>query len=43
MAHLVQAGVSIFGLFSIDPALLAFGLVFGFFAVLNLIDKGRID
>jgi hypothetical protein len=43
MANLIQAGVSVFGLFKIDPALLAFGMVFGFFAILNYIDKKRID
>ncbi|MGB3456056.1 MAG: hypothetical protein WBG08_08205 [Litorimonas sp.] len=43
MANLIQAGVSIFGLFKMDPALLAFALIFIFFAVLNYIDKKRID
>ncbi|MEM9600051.1 MAG: hypothetical protein AAF926_03425 [Pseudomonadota bacterium] len=43
MANLIQAGVSIFGLFTMDPALLAFLLIFVVFAVLNLIDKKRID
>ncbi|GLQ20143.1 hypothetical protein ACFFUB_03630 [Algimonas porphyrae] len=43
MAYLIQAGVSIFGLFYMDPALLAFGMIFTVFAVLNLIDKKRID
>ena len=43
MATIIQAGVSIFGLFKMDPALLAFGLALLFFAVLNYIDKKRID
>jgi hypothetical protein len=43
MANLIQAGVSVFGLFTIDPALLAFILLFGAFATLNFIDKKRID
>lgn len=43
MITLIQAGVSVFGLFYIDPALLAFGMIFGAFAILNLIDKKRID
>ena len=43
MAQIIQAGVSIFGLFKMDPALLAFALIFGAFAVLNYIDKKRID
>lgn len=43
MVNLIQAGVSIFGLFHLDPALLAFGLIFGVFAILNLIEKKRID
>ena len=43
MANLIQAGVDIFGLFHLDPALLAFGLLFGAFAILNYIDKKRID
>lgn len=43
MASLVQAGVSVFGLFYMDPALLAFAMAFIVFAVLNYIDKKRID
>lgn len=43
MANLIQAGVSVFGLFTIDPALLAFIMIFGVFATLNYIDKKRID
>lgn len=43
MTNLIQAGVSFFGLFKIDPALLAFLMIFGVFAVLNFIDKKRID
>ncbi|MGB6228828.1 MAG: hypothetical protein WBF53_01710 [Litorimonas sp.] len=43
MASLIQAGVSIFGLFHMDPALLAFIMIFLAFAVLNFIDKKRID
>ena len=43
MANLIQAGASVFGLFTIDPALLAFILLFGAFAALNFIDKKRID
>lgn len=43
MATIIQAGVSIFGLFTMDPALLAFAMAFTFFAVLNYIDKKRID
>jgi len=43
MANLIQAGVDVFGLFHIDPALLAFGMIFIAFAVLNYIDKKRID
>ncbi|GHA82127.1 hypothetical protein GCM10009069_01550 [Algimonas arctica] len=43
MANLIQAGVSVFGLFTIDPALLAFIMIFVAFATLNYIDKKRID
>ena len=43
MATIIQAGVSIFGLFTMDPALLAFAMAFTIFAVLNYIDKKRID
>lgn len=43
MANLIQAGVSVFGLFTIDPALLAFIMLFSAFAILNYIDKKRID
>ncbi len=38
----VQAGVSILGI-SFDPALLAFIILFAAFAILNFIDKKRID
>lgn len=43
MVNLIQAGISVFGLFTIDPALLAFLMVFVIFATLNFIDKKRID
>jgi hypothetical protein len=43
MVNLIQAGVSVFGLFTIDPALLAFLMVFVVFATLNFIEKKRID
>ena len=42
MLNLIQSGVSILG-FTIDPALLAFIMLFSAFAVLNYIDKKRID
>ena len=43
MTALIQAGVSVFGLFTMDPALLAFAIVFILFGALNLIDYKRID
>ena len=43
MANFIQAGVNVFGFFHINPALLAFGMIFVIFAVLNFIDKKRID
>ena len=40
---LVQAGISIFGLFHMDPALFAFGLVIIVFGGLNLLEYKRFD
>lgn len=42
MPNLIQAGINIFGV-KVDPALFAFILIFTAFAVLNYIDKKRID
>lgn len=38
----IQAGVNILGL-SVDPALLAFGLAFGLFGLLNILEYKRFD
>ena len=35
---LIQSGVSVFGLFNIDPALLAFGIAAILFGGLNLLE-----
>lgn len=43
MSAIIQAGVSIFGLFNMDPALLIFGLVFLIFGGLNFIEYKRPD
>lgn len=43
MIAIIQAGVSIFGLFHLDPALLAFGLAAIAFGGLNLIEYKRFD
>ena len=42
MFTLIQAGVKIFGI-SVDPALLAFGLAFGAFGLLNILEFKRFD
>ena len=39
----IQAGISIFGLFHMDPALFAFAVVFILFGGLNLLDYRRFD
>ena len=36
--ELIQSGVSIFGLFNLDPALLIFGLAAALFGGLNLLE-----
>jgi hypothetical protein len=38
-----SGGISIFGLFSVNPALFCFVLLFSLFAILNLIEYKRID
>ncbi len=40
---LIQAGISFFGLFKIDPALFAFGLVIVIFGALNILEFKRFD
>ena len=40
---LAQAGISIFGLFTMDPALFAFGLIIIAFGGLNLLEYKRFD
>ncbi len=43
MFSLIQAGISVFGLFTMDPALFAFGLVIIVFGALNFLDYKRFD
>lgn len=43
MLSTIQAGISIFGLFTMDPALFAFALVAILFGVLNIIEYKRFD
>jgi len=43
MSAIVQSGISIFGLFSMDPALFIFILTFIIFGGLNLIEYKRFD
>ncbi len=43
MLSLIQAGLSVFGLFHIDPALLAFALAAIAFGGLNIIEYKRFD
>jgi len=40
---IAQGGISIFGLFSINPALFAFLLVFIIFGGLNILEYKRFD
>jgi len=40
---LAQAGISIFGLFNMDPALFAFSLIAIAFGGLNLLEYKRFD
>lgn len=40
---LAQAGISIFGLFNMDPALFAFALVAIVFGGLNILEFKRFD
>ncbi len=43
MTSVIQAGISIFGLFNMDPALLAFLLGIGVFGLLNILEYKRFD
>ncbi|CAM3864705.1 hypothetical protein [Litorimonas haliclonae] len=43
MISLIQSGISIFGLFTLNPALFAFALVFIIFGGLNFLDYKRFD
>lgn len=43
MFSTIFAGISIFGLFPMDPALFAFGLVILIFGGLNFLDFKRFD
>lgn len=43
MAGLIFSGISIFGLFSVNPALFCFILVIGLFGGLNLLEFKRFD
>lgn len=43
MTSVIQAGISIFGLFNMDPALLAFLLGIGIFGLLNVLEYKRFD
>ncbi len=40
---LVQSGISVFGLFNMDPALFAFSLIIIVFGGLNLLEFKRFD
>ena len=40
---LIQAGISIFGLFTMDPALFAFAFIIILFGGLNLLEYKRFD
>jgi hypothetical protein len=43
MTAIIQSGVSIFGLFHMDPALLIFSLVAILFGGLNILEFKRFD
>jgi len=43
MIAIIQSGISIFGLFDMDPALFAFGLVALLFGGLNFLEFKRFD
>jgi len=43
MLSTIFAGISIFGLFKMDPALFAFALVIITFGILNFLDFKRFD
>jgi len=43
MISVLQSGISIFGLFNINPALLAFLLGIGIFGLLNILEYKRFD
>ncbi len=43
MISLIQSGISIFGLFDMNPALFAFALAFLAFGLLNLLEFKRFD
>lgn len=43
MTPIIQSGISFFGLFNMDPALLAFGLGIGAFGLLNILEYKRFD
>lgn len=43
MIAIIQSGVSIFGLFHMDPALLAFAMAAIVFGGLNLLEYKRFD
>ncbi len=43
MFSTIHAGISIFGLFSMDPALFAFLLITVVFGVLNILEYKRFD
>ncbi len=43
MLSTIFAGISIFGLFTMDPALFAFGLVAVLFGALNILEYKRFD
>jgi hypothetical protein len=42
LSGIIQSGVSIFGLFNMDPALLAFAIAFIMFGGLNLLEYKKI-
>ncbi|MGB0907571.1 MAG: hypothetical protein ACPGVT_08760 [Maricaulaceae bacterium] len=43
MSFIIQSGISVFGLFTMDPALFSFALAFLLFGGLNFIEYKRFD
>lgn len=43
MLSIIQSGISVFGLFTMNPAMFAFGLIILVFGGLNILEFKRFD